>query len=62
MVLEALGGSPASIKDIQFSTACPITSTPRLLQLKLSLAESIYDPVDFKISSTTSKYLINNYF
>lgn len=57
MVLEAMGGVPVTIKDIQFSTACPIASSPRLLQLKLSHFEGQYDPIEFKISSTTNRYL-----
>lgn len=48
-----------SITNIQFSAACPITDIPRLLQLKMGVAENAYDPVEFKISSTTTKYVNN---
>eukprot|EP00026_Physarum_polycephalum_P000035 Phypoly_transcript_00035.p1 GENE.Phypoly_transcript_00035~~Phypoly_transcript_00035.p1 ORF type:complete len:2948 (+),score=330.54 Phypoly_transcript_00035:176-8845(+) len=56
MVLQAFNGEPVKFKDIQFLAAVPIISTPRLVQLRLSSAEGPLDPVDFKISSTTSKY------
>jgi hypothetical protein len=58
MVLQAFSGSPVELTDIQFSAACPILSAPRLLQLKMSSPEGQFDPIEFKISSTTSRYLM----
>lgn len=56
MVLEAFGGVPVTLKNIQIRAACTITSTPKILQLKISTPEGPLDPMEFSISSTTSKY------
>lgn len=62
MVLEAMGGVPVIIKRLQFRAACPIISTPKLLQLKMTSPEGNLDPIEFSISSTTSRYLFYYYF
>jgi hypothetical protein len=54
-----MGGGPVIIKDVQFSAACPITETPRMLQLKFSATEGVNDPIEFKITSTTGRYLFS---
>lgn len=61
MILQACGGSPVIIKNAQFLSPCPVTSSPRFLQLKMSSPEGEYDPIEFKISSTTNRYPFNTY-